>query len=85
MTDTLHQRIARIKADFGNRPPESLVRVLAIYESLADAHPLAELERAIDAAAKNAKTMLAGVPGPTFPLRALELQEPPARSMEDAA
>ncbi|MBM4073049.1 MAG: hypothetical protein FJ271_29615 [Planctomycetes bacterium] len=85
MCDALRQKIACVKAEFGNRPPESLARVLADFESLADIYPLAELERAIDAAARNAKAILAGIPGPTFPRHALVLQEPPANLVEEAA
>lgn len=83
--ERLADKIARVKAIvFGGRPPASLDRVLGFFADLADVHPLPELERAIDAAVRNAKAMLASVPGPTFPRHALELQEPPA-DLEEAA
>lgn len=54
--------IARIKAlDFSGNPPASLVRVLDDYQELADVHPLAEVERAIEQAARNAQQMLAAL------------------------
>jgi len=83
--EKLADKITRVKADFDNRPPESLVRVLAIYAELTGTHPFAELERGIDTASRNAQAILAGSPGPPFPRHALVLQEPSPAGGEEAA